>query len=149
MTTTNSTERSETARLRLSARLMVGTGDAERQVEFYVRAVRTGERIFPLPGASRGGRDAWMAYREEPVFVEIDGERTGLLRVVCVSCAASDTAEEAATEMYAAVATEMVRGARLVAGDLPEELLADVRAAIDVNEAAAKDPVLASDLSDA
>lgn len=100
-----------------SARVMRTADGSETHVDFYVRAVGAKTRPFSTTEAFR---DAWEAYREEPVWVPIDGSRVCLFRVTSVSSAPRASIEEAAADMYRAVRLELERVARLVRGDVPD-----------------------------
>jgi hypothetical protein len=90
-----------------------------RVVGFYVRAVATKTRPF---SKTESPRDAWEAYREEPVWTTVDGERVCLFRGASLSDAPRATVEEAAADMYRAIRLELERGARLVRGEVPEDV---------------------------
>lgn len=88
--------------IKLSARVMETRNGGEIGVDYYVRAVDQGRKLF---GGENTAFDAWAAYREEPVFVTPPGstEQVALMRVERVSDAPRSTIEEAAEDMRAAL----------------------------------------------
>ena len=89
--------------IKLSARVIEMKNGEEIAVDYYVRAVDQGRKLFGDRNAD--AFDAWAAYREEAVFVTVDNQREQLLRVTRVSDAPRTTIEEAAADMRAAIAT--------------------------------------------
>ncbi len=131
---------------RNTARVMVGSGEAEQQVDFYVRAVAGGRPSFTNPAA--GEADKWAAYRSEPHLI-VGGRR--LEAVARESDAPRETVESAAADMWDSIAALMQRDptARLTRGEMPKDLADEVAAHRVLMAEAAKDPRLASDLADA
>lgn len=97
--------------IKLSARVI----QDESHVDFYVRAVKRAAKILD----PKAGEDGWGAFSESAVFVEIDGQRTALMRVESIGSVVA-TPGQAAAEMYPAIRAAVERGGRLAWGDVPE-----------------------------
>jgi hypothetical protein len=83
-----------------SAAVMETRASGEVRIDYYVRSVSDNVKLFDN-GASE--IDAWAAYREEQVFVTIDGQRTQFTRVERISDAPRMSITLAVEDMWAAI----------------------------------------------
>jgi hypothetical protein len=109
---------------KLSAKVMQNRDGQESEVRLYVRSVGKGRKFLGTPEErSKPEVDAWAAYSEESIFLDLaSGRRQACVIAERVSFAPRDTIEEAAADMHREVHLLLEeKGSRLVSGELPEK----------------------------